>query len=192
MTTAPASFTLRPVAPEDTATLAQIHVRGWQDSYGGLVSQDYLDSLSVEKRAADWQEWLKNPDMNALLACSENGIPAGFASFGRLRTPPPGSSPIRPPYSSEIYALYILPEFWRQGLGRKLMNAAAAVLKEKKHKSLCLWVLEKNERANAFYRALGGEKCGKKEVEIGRDKVREACYGWRDTAKLLATEGLES
>ena len=49
-----------------------------------------------------------------------------------------------------------------------------------KHKSMCLWVLEKNERAVSFYKKLGGERCGKKEIEIGKSKVKEVCFGWRN------------
>ena len=101
-------------------------------------------------------------------------------------TPPPGMSPVRPLYTAEILALYILPACWRQGLGRQLMAQAALRLQEKKHKSLCLWVLEKNMRGNAFYKALGGQRCGKKPVTIGTQTLTDVCYGWRDTAPLQA------
>jgi hypothetical protein len=64
------------------------------------------------------------------------------------------------------------------------MRGAAQSLAALKHKSLCLWVLEKNERAANFYKKLGGERCGKKDIEIGPTTAREICFGWRDTARL--------
>ena len=78
------------------------------------------------------------------MAYDENGTAAGFVNFGKIKTAPPGMSPIRPLYSGEIYALYILPAYWRQGLGTLLIGQAAQELTLMKHKSLCLWVLEKN------------------------------------------------
>lgn len=177
-------FTLAPATPDDAATLARLHVEGWQAAYGGIVDQDYLDSLSIEQRTADWQRWMAE-DHIPIIARDEAGNPAGFCDFGKLKTAPPGSSPIRPPYSAEIFGLYILPQYWRHGLGTMFLRDAAQRLKEKKHYSLCLWVLEKNERACAFYKKMGGERCGKKDIEIGSSKVKEICYGWRKTAPLL-------
>ena len=174
---------IRPCTSEDAADLAHIHIEGWRASYGGLVDQAFLDALDKNERAANWIKWL-GEGTEALIAHDDNGKPAGFIAFNKLMTPPPGMSPIRPLYTSEILAIYILPDYWRKKLGRELMKQAAARLKERKHKSMCLWVLEKNTRGNAFYKALGGQKCGKKDVTIGNQKLTDVCYGWRDTSAL--------
>lgn len=174
---------IRPAIIADAADLAHIHIEGWRASYGGLVEQSFLDALDKDKRQADWVKWL-GEGTESLIAHDETDKPAGFIAFNKLMTPPPGMSPIRPLYTSEILAIYILPDYWRQGLGKKLMKAAAERLKERKHKSLCLWVLEKNARGNAFYKALGGQRCGKKDVTIGNQKLTDVCYGWRDTSVI--------
>ncbi len=173
-----------PAGLNDCNDLARIHIEGWRASYRGLVDQTYLGSLDENARAGQWRQWLEEKQCEALLARDENGKAAGFISYGRLKTPPPGTSPIRPVYSGEVYALYILPEYWRHGLGRKLMAEAATALMAMKHKSLCLWVLEGNKNAVAFYKALGGQKCGKKMVEIGGKTLPEAAFGWRDVSDL--------
>lgn len=175
---------IRPCTPDNAAALAHLHIEGWRASYAGLVEQSFLDGLDKDKRTADWIKWL-GEGTEALIAHDDNGSPAGFIAFNKLMTPPPGMSPVRPLYTSEILAIYILPDYWRQGLGKSLMKAAALRLKERKHKSLCLWVLEKNARGNAFYKALGGQRCGKKDVTIGNQKLTDVCYGWRDTAVFL-------
>lgn len=179
------TFTLRPATIDDAESLARIHVAGWQESYGGLVDQSFLDSLSVATRTENWRTWLGDANTHVIIAHDENGA-AGFVSAGPLRTPPPGMSMIRPLYTSEIYALYLMPAAMRQGLGTQLMAAAATEMKTRKHKSLCLWVLEGNKRAIAFYKARGGQKCGTKKVDIGGKMLPEAAFGWRDTAPLLA------
>ena len=170
----------------DVNDLGHIHVEGWRASYGGLVEQSFLDELDPVKRAQQWREWLAS-GTEAYIARDDDGKPAGFIAFNKLMTAPPGMSPVRPLYTAEILAIYILPDYWRQGIGRQLLSLAAARLKEKKHRSLCLWVLEKNARGNAFYKALGGDRCGKKQVEIGSRTLTDVCYGWRDTSKLLMT-----
>jgi GNAT superfamily N-acetyltransferase len=169
---------------EDIEQIAQIHVIGWQESYRDIINQDYLDSLDEEQKKEQWHEWLGKEKCQTLVARQDNKI-IGFCSFGPLKTPPPGMSPIRPLYSSEIYAIYILPESWGKGVGTELMKAAVMELQTHKFNSLCLWVLEKNARANSFYKALGGQRVGKTFVEIGSQNVKEVCYGWRKSEDIL-------
>ncbi len=176
---------LRPATPDDAAALARIHIAGWRASYGGLVDAHFLDSLDEAEWTANWQKWLGSGDTTVIIAHADDGDPAGFISFGKLKTAPPGMSPVRPLYAAEIYAIYILPTYWGQKLGRRLMDRAARALKDRKQKSLCLWVVEKNTRAVAFYKALGGQKCGSKRVEIGGRGLSEIAFGWRDTTPLL-------
>ena len=176
---------ISPASAEDLNDIARIHAEGWRAAYGGLVRQEALDAQDQAQRSRDWKQWLEGGLVRAAVARAADGEAAGFVGYGRLRTPPPGSSPIRPLYSGEVYALYILPAYWRQGLGRRLMAEAASGLRTMKHKSLCLWVLEGNVRAVAFYKALGGQRCGVKTIDIGGTAVRECVFGWRDTAGLV-------
>ncbi len=177
-------FSIDTARKADIPDLARIHIEGWRAAYGGLADQAYLDALDQNAKEETWRGILAKNESTTLIARDEGGQAAGFVSFGRLRTPPPGSSPIRPLYSSEIYALYLLPDYWRKGLGRQLLARAAADLKTMKHESLCLWVLDGNKRAIEFYKAMGGQRIGKKQVEIGGKMLPEAVFGWRDTAGL--------
>ena len=45
----PDALTIRPATPYDAQAIARIRVQGWRFAYQGLISQDYLDSLSVAK-----------------------------------------------------------------------------------------------------------------------------------------------
>ncbi len=179
-------LTIRPVTSDDIPALARIHAQAWRDSYDWLPDQGALGAPSETDRLQQWQRWLDIPESGVLLAIADGDVPVGFVSFGKLKTPPPGSSPIRPLYSAEIYGLYLLADYYRQGMGTALLRAAACRLREMKHGSLCLWAMEKNIRAVAFYKAMGAERCGKQVVEIGSLKAREICFGWRDLAGLLA------
>ncbi len=169
---------------DDIPDIAAIHVAGWQGAYGGLVDQTYLDNFTVDHRIEKWTEHFDNGESQALMAYIDDKA-VGFVDYGSLKTAPPGTSKIRPLYSSEIYALYLKPDYLRQGIGTALTKEAVKNLKEQKHQSTCLWVLEGNKQARAFYEQLGGQRIGKKMIEIGPNKLKELCYGWRDISNIL-------
>jgi GNAT superfamily N-acetyltransferase len=164
----------------DINDLSEILMSGWQESYRGIIRDSWVDGLSVDEFIEKWRSWLSEEGLKVKIARDDEGEASGFVSYGKLKTPPPGSSPIRPLYSSEIYGLYVVPACMRQGLGRRLFNCAVKDLIETGHKSLCLWTFEKNKRASEFYKSLGGQRCGKRDVSVGPDQAREICYGWRE------------
>ena len=175
---------IREATQSDIPDIAKIHVAGWQGAYGGIVDQGYLDNFTVEVRTEKWKEHFDNGESQALIAYMDDKA-VGFVDYGSLKTPPAGMSKIRPLYSSEIYALYLQPEYYRQGVGTTLMQQAVARLKEQKHQSVCLWVLDKNKRGCSFYEKIGGKRVGKKMVEFGPTKAKEVCYAWRDINDIL-------
>lgn len=178
------AFSVQQADQSHIPELARIHVKSWQAGYKGFIDQQYLDSLSIEKYCEDWKGWMDAGESTTFLALADS-VPVGFIVVGKLKTPPPGTSKIRPLYSSEIYAIYILEEYWRQGVGKILMKHGIEFLKSEGHKSTCLWVLDKNKRAQGFYEFLGGQRIGKMNTTVGPNNVRELCYGWRDLTPIL-------
>ncbi|WP_435640517.1 N-acetyltransferase family protein [Micavibrio aeruginosavorus] len=186
------SMTIRAATHDDIDVLARILVSGFHATYDGLVDPEWLAAKTEDEYRGKWREWLDSDGFGALVSCLPDGTPVGVVSFGKLKTPPPGVSLIRPLYTAEIYAIYILPEHWRQGHGLKLMQAATESLLAMKHKSMCLWALEANKRAGAFYTTLGAQRIGKRDIEAGSRKAREVCFAWRDTRPILATKKADS
>ncbi len=176
---------IRTAGPADITALSRIHLDGWRAAYGMVADGDWLAGLTEDYFTGKWEGWLAGSGMNVLLA-EEGGAAAAFCAFGSLQTAPPGLSPVRPAYTAEIYALYVLSGCRGSGMGARLLGAAAARLAEMKHRSLCLWVADRNKRACAFYEREGGQRIGRHEIGIGPSTVREACYGWRSTAGLLS------
>ena len=162
-----------------TIDLAYIHWQSKIIAEKQIVPDDFLNNLNHQDYIEKWQEWFVS-DSETIIASDINDKTVGFCSFGNLRTPPPGTSKIRPLYSSEIYAIYVLPDHFGQNIGTALFKETARHLIRNKHQSLCLWALEKNKRACGFYSAMGGQRIGKQFVEMGGAKVKEVCYGWRN------------
>lgn len=112
---------------------AYVHWKAWQETYAGLVDQTYLDNLTLEK-CTDIA--FRRPDH--LLVAKENDKVIGFIGYGAYRDD-------TLPETGEIFAIYILKEYYDQRVGYRLMNAAVEKLSE--YKKIAVWVLEGNHRA---------------------------------------------
>ncbi len=125
---------------EEIRGKAFVHWRCWHEAYAGIVDQDYLDGMTLEVCEESAFRWL-----DGLFVAKENGRVIGFVGYGDRGEEAPGVG--------EVFALYVLPEYFGKGVGRSLVEAALEQLKE--YPEVRLWVLKENKRAIRFY-----QKCG--------------------------------
>ena len=145
------SYAVRPASARDAKAIAEIHVATWQATYQDLMPEDYLKSMTVEKRQAYWREAIEYSEPQLLVA-TENDKVVGFVGFDRSRDAGTKSS------VGEIWALYVLPAHWGQGVGVALWDGAREGLKEEGCTQVTLWVLLHNERALRFFEHSAGFK----------------------------------
>lgn len=119
---------------------AFVHWKSWQDAYKTIVDQNYLRNLTLEKCE---KIAYKYPD-NIIVAKDGNKV-VGFVGYGKCRNDDL-------PNTGEIFAIYILEEYYGSGVGSALMKAG---LNELDYPNIAVWVLKDNYRAIRFY-----EKCG--------------------------------
>jgi GNAT superfamily N-acetyltransferase len=149
-----AGETIVPAAVADANEIGAMHVRSWQGAYQGLMPQEYLDQLDPARRADRWRRVLRDVDScsyrgGVLIAATAAGI-VGFTAYGPTRDD--DGDPSR---TGEVGAIYLLPEIWGQGTGRRLMTAALRNLAEAGYLDATLWALDSNARARTFYAAGG-------------------------------------
>ena len=157
----------------DARAIAEIAVAGWRAAYRGILPDDFLAGLRVDAREAGWREWLAGDvDGGAPAWVAElDGRVIGFVSSG-----PPRDDDVPLP-AAEIYAIYVRPDAWRGGAGRKLLAAATDHWLERGAGTLLLWVLEANARGRAFYEAMGWHPDGgRQEIEFGGFSAIEIRY----------------
>ena len=136
---------------------AAVHCQAWKEAYVGLVNQDFLDRRTMEMSLQSAQRAFDN-GITTLIARDRERV-VGFADFGRYRL-----DDLRD--AGEIYAIYILKEYYGKGIGFALMEKALDALSE--YPQTAVWVLTGNERAIRFYKRCGFEFDGqKKEIELG-------------------------
>ena len=166
----------------DAPAIARVNLDTWRTAYRQIVPADYLAQLSYQKRESNWQEILvnvKNTGNFVGVAENDSGQIVGFAAGGCERTG-------RYIYQGELFAIYILEEYQRQGIGRQLVRAVATKLSELSLNSMLVWVLGDNS-ACQFYEFLGGEKVDEEQTSRAGVALKEIAYGWTDIAVLINT-----
>mgnify|MGYP002624588398 CR=1 FL=1 len=144
---------------KDTAQIAAVHVQSWQAAYRGLLPDDFLENLSLERRIEQWQRALSIPANDVLVYEDEVQV-VGFVSYGRTR-----DEDLDQQKTGEIYAIYLLPDRWGKGFGAALMREGLARLEKQGYQAVSLWVLAGNERAIHFYEQFGFKSDGTTKIE---------------------------
>lgn len=138
-------LTVRRAESGEELAIAKVHVGTWQVAYRGIVPDDVLDAMDVQRRAAIVAEMnmLARPDEPTWVA-ERDGI-VGFAGAGPSRDEDG---------AGELYAIYVDPSEWGRGAGEALMDEAASFLRDR-FPDATLWVLRDNARARRFYEKHG-------------------------------------
>jgi ribosomal protein S18 acetylase RimI-like enzyme len=140
---------IRPAELADARKVAELHVATWKEAYRGIVPDEYLESLSVEKREAAWRESLAKRLSELWVASESTSELAGWVSFGGCRDSD------KPASVGELWAIYVSPRYWSCGVGRALWLTARSRLVELGFTEVTVWCLAGNDRAERFYRAAG-------------------------------------
>lgn len=157
---------IREARPDDADGIASVHVRAWRTAYRGLIAQEVLDGLSVAERATGWRRILAEPvptSLGTLVAVLDDVI-VGWTSLGQGRDIPLDADGLDP-HEGEIYGIYADPDAWSTGVGHALLTSAEQLLEDAGYRRAHLWVLDGNERADAFYARHGWETDGATRVE---------------------------
>ncbi len=162
---------IRDATPADAAGIATVRVLGWQSAYRGLLPQEGLDRLSIERDTDIWRNRLERPAEDAVMVVADTGGVVGFCAGG----PDRDGDPV-----GEIYALYVHPARWYGGVGTSLLAAVTNRLGEAGFGEVVLWVLATNAPARRFYESRGWVHDGaEKGDEIFGFALQEARYRWR-------------
>jgi len=89
-----------------------------------------------------------------------------------------------PSYKGELYALYLVKEFQRNGLAKRLVEPIIHELNKMNIHSMLVFVLAAND-SWFFYERLRGEKIDTREIEVSGKMLDEVVYGWEDIRGLL-------
>ena len=163
--------TLRLARADDADAIGRIQVETWRAAYTGLMPEEAVAGFDVESRQRMWREGLgRRPRPgSATFVVEDGGEVVGFASVGASREEDAERE-------GELYAIYLHPSRWGDGIGRALLQRAEESMRSSGFRRALLWVLAGNERAERFYRAAGWEEDGEKVEDFQGATVTERRY----------------
>src|SRR5687767_13651950 len=110
------------------------------------MPDELLRNLNVMQRQVRWARILSEPAFASCnLVAEEAGQIIGFASGGREQSS-------KYPEMAEVYAIYLLAEHQRRGIGRALMLPMIEQFVREGFDSMLIWVAAENP-SRAFYEA---------------------------------------
>jgi GNAT superfamily N-acetyltransferase len=161
---------VRAAVPEDAYDLARLHVRSWRSAYRGLISQEYLDSLTPEMWTDKYNFGRMGLRVPSTLVAVDGTTVCGLATTGLCRD-------YDLPDFGELMAIYVDPSCVRAGIGSLLITAARARLRGLGVAGVALWVMRENINARRFYERDGWKFDGTHRSEIfGNQSVDEVRY----------------
>jgi GNAT superfamily N-acetyltransferase len=171
---------IREATEDDIESIANLHTQSWRASYGGILSDDFLDRRAHGDRLAVWQDKLsstRSKPMFVLVAELDVRL-AGFICVF------PNEDTV---LGSFLDNLHVAPDLTGQGIGRQLLSEAARrLLRDGSRVGLYFWVLEQNHRARQFYERAGAIAIGSAENPMPDGKrVLSMRYCWPDPATLV-------
>ena len=163
--------TVRSAVLGDADAIGRVQVETWRAAYRGLMPDEAIAGFDVEERRRLWREGLARvpqPGSATFVAELDREV-VGFASVGRSREEGAENE-------GELYAIYLHPSRWSQGIGRALLERAEESMRASGFEQAILWVMEGNERGERFYRAAGWERDGRKVETFQGAEVAELRY----------------
>ncbi|MGD2185767.1 MAG: GNAT family N-acetyltransferase [Desulfobacterales bacterium] len=166
---------IRPSQNYDVPAMSRVYVQTWQDTYLGVVPYGYLYAMSAPHLEQGFLNEQQSRQVVSYVAEDAGGV-IGFISGGYERQ---GDNI----YNGEIYALYVLKNHQRQGIGTKLVSALATQFNHFGIYSMLVWVLEHNPYRR-FYERINGIYLRNQRLPFAGEVIDVAAYGWLDTSLI--------
>lgn len=174
VTGAPSSIdglVLRDGTVNDALEIEAVHYSSREAVYDGRTADWPPRGLDRDGRVARWVEWLADPEITCLVALRED-ILLGFCTIRASSDEDADEDRV-----AEMPTLYVHPDAWNSGVGRLLCSAALDRAQRFGFSELTLWVLELNDRAQAFYEKFGFTRDSATKIdEATRERLQARRY----------------
>lgn len=136
--------------PTDPETILEELKTIYRRAYHHLRNYAYNTDQEIEA----YLRWLKKRGEGKLIVAFAGQKPVGFVAVDdRWET-------LNGQRVGEIHEIVVDPDYQGRALGKRLLEAGLAVLREKGMRRFELWVGDKNEKAKAFYLKEGFQERG--------------------------------
>ena len=160
-------FTLKKIDSTEAELLSKLCTETYMQAYKGVHEQHGMDSYCHNHYGISLIESLLSADDTEVVVAYQGAEPAGFYVIKHHPCPV-----VLTGQSTELKKIYVLSEYFGNGLGHELFNSAVNHAQNNNSKWLWLCVSDINYRAKAFYEKTGFSKVGQgPDLIIGKDTL---------------------
>lgn len=142
-------YLLRLAKESDCKELSKLKHDVWSETYRGIYPDEKIDNFDYEQNSKKFLNIINNPKIELYVVEYKDKL-VGYMSCGALYRP-------YKDYKQEIGLLYILKEYQRKSMGKKLFNLAYASIKKKGYNEFIICCNKYNTKAQLFYKKMGGK-----------------------------------
>lgn len=155
---------VRRATPGDLSGVLDVFLDCWRGSYRGILPDAVIDQMTDERADALWQRVLTASD-GVVLVAEREGVLIGVTRY---------ALPDAPGGDGAVHSLYVSPRGQGGGVGRLLLDAASAALRDAGAPAVTLWVFAANTPSIGFYEAQGWRPDGgsRTQSEFGLPEQR--------------------
>ena len=169
---------IRYLTKEDIPIYQHLITIVWQQTYPGIVNQQFLDNLSnTEQQRIELNNMIYDESEKDTLVLEQDNQLIGFVRYGTTEDPNYTNT-------GEIFALYILDNYKGKGYGKQLVQSAIKELINSGYTNMIIGCISKNP-SNEFYKHLGGTKKSERPFPKTGDNLIENIYYFQDINNLL-------
>ena len=142
------NYIIRLATENDCKELSELKYSVWKETYRNIYSDEIIDNYDIDKNKNKFLSIVSNPNID-LYVVEDNNKLVGYMDCG---------IPYRPykNYKQEIGLLYLLKEYQRKGIGKKLFAIAKNKIKENGYNDFFVSCNKYNIKAHEFYKKMGG------------------------------------
>ncbi len=171
---------IRSATISDVSAIAKVNIESWRSTYRGLVTDSILDNMKLDTYLEKWHHILtsaEEKDSFCFVVENDEDIIVGYALSGK-------NSHLKFDFNAELYAIYLLKEYQKQGIGKKLFRKSLEEFKKRSLQSFLLFVLSSNLGAREFYESFKPDFTANESITIDNAQYCDVCYGWSNIANI--------
>ena len=161
---------IRKATVDDIINISHLYVSNHKTTYKGLVSEDYLNNLTVEKATERWKSCLCDESKKIWVAFENDTFLGFLASM-------PDSTSDRIWY---LDSLHICPEARGRGIGTALIKTAGEYALKNGYEKMSVCVIKGNESAKKLYMNLGARHLLSFEDKFDNSRINSEKLLWDD------------
>lgn len=136
---------IRKANDSDILKISTLYIENWRKTYSGILSQNYLDNLTVENISKKWSEYLCIRGQQIFVAYEEHD----FLGFVASKV---DDTEVKCWY---LDSLHVAEVARGKGVGTSLINTVGKYALDAGYKNMSICIVKGNDRSKTLYEKLG-------------------------------------